>query len=133
MTAQLGAQTMKAAALVAADADHTAIEVGTASFAIRMPWTACEIASNDELYVVKLKANTRAADTTWVEIGTIFVGGATEVTGGSGDTAATGEVWAGFRNPYDYQVRASTYVNGTIATGINFGLELYPIEALGYV
>lgn len=133
MTAQLGAISLKAAGLVAADTNHTAVTPNTAAFAVRFAWTACEIASNDELYVVVVEANTAAATTTWTRLGTLFVGGATEVTGGSGDTATSGEYTQGFYNPYGYQVRISTYVNGTIATGINFSADLFPIETLQYI
>lgn len=127
-----GAIPLKAAALIAADTDHLEVTVGHGPFCVRAAWTAAEIVSNDELYVCKVFANTLAAPTTWTEIGTLFVLGATEVTGGAGDAAATGAIKAGFMNPYDYEVRLSTFVNGTIATGLNFSADLYPIENLAY-
>lgn len=132
MTAQNGAISLKAAGLVAADTNHTGVMVRTAEFAVRMAWTACEIASNDEFYLVQVEANTAAATSTWTKIGVLFAGGAAAVIGGATATTATGEVTQGFRNPYGYQVRISTYVNGAIATGINYSADLFPIEALSY-
>lgn len=132
MTAQNGAVSLKAAGLVAADTNHTGVMVRSAAFAIRFAWTAAEIASNDELYIVKVEANTASATSTWTEIGTLFVGGATEVIGGVADTSTSGEVTQAFYNRYGYQVRISTYVNGAIATGINFSADLFPLQTLQY-
>ena len=132
MTAQNGAISLKAAGLVAADTNHTAVMTRASAFAIRFAWTACETASTDELYVVVVEANTAAATSTYTRIGTLFVGGHTNVIGGAGTTAATGEYMQAFYNPYGYQVRISTYVNGTIATGINFSADLFPIQTLQY-
>jgi hypothetical protein len=128
----LGATVLKAAGLVAADTNHSAVLVGHGPFAIRAAWTANEIASNDELYIVVVEANTLAATTTWTQIGVLLVTGATEVIGGVADGAATGAVKQGFINPYDYQIRLATYVNGALASGFNYSADLFPIENLAY-
>lgn len=133
MADQIGGTELKAAGLVAADTNHTAIDFGAGVFAIRFAWTAAEVASGDEFYMVKVQANTRAATTTWTEIGTIFVGGDSTTQGGLTDIAASGEVTQGFTNPYGHQIRLATYVNGAIATGLNFSAKAFPIQVLGYV
>lgn len=130
--APMGGTELKAAGLVAADTNHTAVRVGHGPLGVYLAWTAAEIASNDELYIVVLEANTLAETSTWTQIGVVGAFGATEVIGGIADTATSGALKSGFVNPYDYQVRISTYVNGTIATGLNFSASLIPIEALGY-
>lgn len=47
---------LKAAGLVAADANHSAVLAGHGSFCVYLAWTAAEIASNDELYIVDRKS-----------------------------------------------------------------------------
>lgn len=127
-----GAISLKAAGLIAADTAHTEVEVGHGPFCVRAEWTANEIASNDELYIVVVEANTLAAPTTWTQIGVLLVTGATEVIGGIADGAAAGSVKQGFNNPYDDKIRLKTFVNGSLATGFNFFADLYPIENLAY-
>jgi hypothetical protein len=127
-----GAIPLKAAGLIAATTAHLEVVQGHGPFCVRAALTACEIASNDEFYKVVVEANTLAAPTTWTEIGVLGVFGATEVMATSGDSSATAAVKAGFMNPYDYEVRLKTYVSGTIATGINFAADLFPIENLAY-
>lgn len=128
----MGGLTLKAAGLIAADNNASGVLLGHADFAAYLAWTAAEIASNDELYVVVLEANTRADTSTWTQIGVLGVFGATEVIGGITDTANSGAVKQAFHNPYDYQLRVSTYVNGTIATGFNFSVKAFPLEALSH-
>jgi hypothetical protein len=131
-SALLGGTELKAAGLIAADTAHTAISMGHSVFTVQMDWTACEIVSNDELYIVTVEANTEAATTTWTNIGYLAVLGALEVNAGEGDAPATGSLRGAFFNPYNHQVRLKTWVNGTIATGINFSAKAYPIESLSY-
>jgi hypothetical protein len=125
-----GGVALKAAALVAADTAETAVFCGRGWMAARIAWTACEIVSNDELYVVLFQANTAAATSTYVDLVSVPFG-ATEVTGGQGDTPASGEMWLAFFNPGDHQVRVNTLVNGTIATGMNFSVDVYPLNVIG--
>lgn len=128
----LGGTELKAAGLIAADTGHTAIAMGHSVFAVQMDWTACEIATGDEFYMVTVEANTESATSTWTNIGVLAVLGATAVVGGEGDAPATGSARGAFFNPYNHQVRLKTWVNGTIATGINFSAKAYPIESLSY-
>ena len=130
-TAGIGAVSLKAAGLIATTTAHLEVEVNKCSFAVQMDWTACEIATGDEVYVVCMEANTRAAPTVWTTIGHLAALGATAHLGGMGDATATGSIRAGFSNPYDYQVRAKTWVSGSIATGINSVIKLYDIQSLG--
>jgi hypothetical protein len=124
-----GGVALKAAALIAADTASTAVFLGRGWFALRIVWTACEIVSNDELYNLVFQANTAAVTGTYYDLGNICFG-ATEVTGGMDDTPATGEIWITLFNPYDNQVRVNTFVNGTIATGMNFSVDAYPLPHL---
>lgn len=124
---KLGALSLKAAGLITADGTATAVEIGKGKYRIVLTTTAVEIASNNELYVVELEANTRNTTTTWYTIGTLAVLGAKEVTGRDTDTADAGVYEIIVDNPYDYQVRVRYYVNGTIATGCNFSVDAHSL------
>lgn len=124
---KLGGVTLKSAGLVAADTSETAVEIGKGKYRIVLTWTACEVASNDELYNVVLEANTRNATSTYYKVAPLGAYGALEVTGDEADTPSTGTMEVIADNPLDYQMRVRTYVNGTIATGINFSVTAYPL------
>lgn len=132
--AGVGGVSLKAAGLIAATTAHTAVDIGTGPFSVMATVTACEVASNDELYILAVEANTIAAPTVWANIGVFAAFGATEKLASMGDTPeATTFGWkAAFHNPYDYQVRLKTWVSGTIAGGggINFKADLFPIDSL---
>lgn len=123
---KLGAVALKAAGLVTAEANETAVEVGKGKMRIVTNITAIEIASNNELYISVIEANTRAATSTWYEIATLFARGAKEVTDRAADDAADEEEII-IDNPYDYQVRVTTYVVGSIDTGINYTVDAYTL------
>lgn len=125
---KLGAVELKAAGLVAADANGSAVYVGKGKMRIVSNITVIEVASNDEHYTAVIEANTRAATSTWKEIGTLFARGALEITGRAADDAVDEEEIV-IDNPYDYQIRVTTYVTGTIATGINFTVNAYGLLA----
>lgn len=124
---KLGGVTLKAAGLVAADKSETAVTIGKGKYRIVLATTAVEIADNDELYVVELEANTLNATSTYYTIATLAVLGALEVTGRDTDSSAAETYEIIVDNPYDYQVRVRTYVNGTVATGVNFSVVAYPL------
>lgn len=124
---KLGGVTLKSAGLIAADNTATAVEIGKGKYRIKTTWTACEIDNNDELYHVAIEANTRNATSTWYDIGTVALLGDSVATGRDTDTAATGSMEIIVDNPYDYQLRVRTYVNGTVATGCNFSVVAYPL------
>ena len=130
--AVLGATAAKAAGLVAASAGHTAVLLEKGDFAAQIDWTACEIGSGDEFYLIAVQANTAAAPTVWNIIGYLAALGANTPCAGLGDTPATGSMRGRFNNPYDYQVRLYTGVNGTIATGINYTGSFLPATAGSY-
>lgn len=125
---KLGAVTLKAAGLVAETTNETAVYVGKGKMRIVTNITAIEVASNNELYIAVIEANDRSASTTWREIGTLFARGAKEVTGRTDDDSIDEEEII-IDNPYDYQVRVTTYVVGSIATGINFTAKAYYLLA----
>lgn len=124
---KLGGTTLKAAALIAVDTSSTAVEIGKGKYRIVTTWTACEVDNNDELYVVAIEANTRAATSTWYEIGIAAVLGDSVATGRDTDQASTGSCEIIVDNQYDYQLRVRTYVNGTVGTGCNFSVVAYPL------
>jgi hypothetical protein len=121
--AKLGGVALKAAGLIAADTNSTAVNVGKGKYRIVTNMTAIEVASNDEHYTIVLEGSSDG--TNFYEIGTLASVGASEITGRAADDTAD-EVEVIVDNPYDYQVRVTTYVTGTIATGINFTVTAYP-------
>jgi hypothetical protein len=123
----LGGTALKAAGLVAADAQTTAVFVGKGKFRVVTTISAIEIASNDEVYIIDLEANTGAVTGTWFTLATLFAGGATEKI--NKPDSVVGTYVTVVENPYDYQVRVATSVLGSIATGINFTVDIYPIES----
>lgn len=125
-----GGVSLKAAGLIAADTDHTAAFLGRGWSAIRIAWTAAEVASTDELYNVVFQADTKAAEGTYIDLQVGVAFGDSVALGGAVDTAATGEMWLAIFNPYDNNVRARTFVAGTIATGFNCTIDAYPMPHL---
>lgn len=127
-----GGVSLKAAGLIAADTASTGAFLGRGWHLARIAWTACEIATGDELYNVQFQADTKAAEGTYgTDLVNVSFGGSAVPLGGAAATAATGEQWVGFFNPNDNQVRVNTWVNGTIATGFNFTVDAYPINVIG--
>lgn len=131
---------LKDAGLIAATAVTTVggsavtIDLGSAKFQkgrIIVDVTACEVASNDELYEIQLQGAEASAFSTAYELSAKQLG-ALEVTGNAIDsgigryviyfdnvahTSAT--VAGGEPKPMRY-LRLRTVVSGTIATGINY-------------
>lgn len=125
---KLGGVTLKTAAAVTADTTETAVFVGKGKFRVVLTWTTCEVATGNEFYNVLLEANTRGATSTYKRIAPLGCFGHSSVTGDGSSTASTGEIEVLVDNPYDYQVRIVTYVNGTIdTTGLTFGAVAYPL------
>jgi len=125
-----GGVALKATGLVAADTAETAVFLGRGWHAVRIAWSACEVATGDEFYNVQFQANTVAATTTYLDLTNVAFGKGT-LLGGAADTAGTGEMWLAIWNPYDNGVRVNTWVTGTIATGFNFTVDAYPINVIG--
>jgi len=100
------------------------VTVGKGKMRIVVAVTAIEVASSNELFNIDIEANTEAASTTWYRIGNLCLGAA-EVTGRAADDAID-EYEFIVDNPYDYQIRATTYVVGSVATGITFSITAYP-------
>lgn len=126
---ELGGTALKAAGLVAASTQETAVFLGKGKFRIVTAITAIEIASNDEHYTIDLEADKSSAAGTYFTLATLFAGGATEVMGKP--DAVVGRYVTIVENPYDYNVRVTTSVIGSIAGGggINFTVTAYPIES----
>lgn len=124
---KLGAVALKSAGLVAADGTETAVELGKGMYRIVVTTTACEVDSNNELYVSVIEANTRNATSTWYELGVVLLAGALEATGRDTDSSASETYETIIDNPYDYQLRVRHYVNGTVATGCNIAVNAYAL------
>jgi hypothetical protein len=121
----VGGTTIKAAGLVAASEQGSGVIAGRGWIEFQTTIAAIEVASNDELYIIDIEANTADTTGTWVRIGTLFAGGAQEFTGRDTDDT-TGTITCKLFNPYDYQVRYNVGVVGTIATGINVAISAFP-------
>lgn len=127
-----GGVTLKAAGLVATTAANaTPIRLGKGSYVAVIKWTACEIADNNELYVITFEADTKAADGTYKVLTAPVAFGATEVLASAGDTPATGTVKVAFDMPQDADIRDKWYVSGTVATGMNAVITIHPVSSLG--
>jgi hypothetical protein len=116
---------LKAAALVAADTAETAVFVGRGKYWVELVWTALEIATGDEVYFVQFQHDTAAAVGTYLD-GMCLAFGNGALMGGAASSAASGRLVVGLWNPYDNNVRVNTWVTGTIATGFNFSVKVYP-------
>ena len=121
---KLGGVEIVASTAVTADANSTGVVVGKGKIRIVVDVTAIEVASNDEFFNIDIEANTEADTSTWYRIGNLCLG-ADGATGRAADDAID-EYEFIVDNPYDYQIRAATYVNGTISTGITFSITAYP-------
>lgn len=127
----------KAAALVAADTDHTIVTVGEAVFkgVAVIDVTAVEIASNDERYVIHVQGSTSSTFASDVQNLAAIELGATEVRSGGAIDSLVGRYEVPFINEqagvtYPY-IRLYTDVTGTIATGINFS-AFFSRDTLGH-
>lgn len=123
---------LKAAGLIAADTNGSGVTVGRGLFLIRVKTTAVEIASNDEIYNLAIEANTAAATSTWKSLGPNVVLSCLEANGGQGDSDDALDIVFAVFNPYDYQIRYSLYVAGSIATGANFTVDAYPVQQAAF-
>lgn len=127
-----GGVSLKAAGLIAASAANaTPVRLGAGSYFAEIKWTACEIASNDELYVITLEADSKATNGTYKVLTALAAFGATEVLASAGDTPATGTIRIGFDMKQDADIRDSWFVSGTVATGMNATIKIFPVPLLG--
>lgn len=121
----LGGQTLKAAGLVTTTANATAVDLGRGRFLLEINTTAIDADATDDLYLVKVQANTEAATSTWVDITPKMAWGNTTATGDTDGTDAVGKDYIEVWNPNDHQVRVRTIVVGTVTTGINQTITAY--------
>lgn len=143
-----GGTQLKDAGLVAATAAGTVsgsaayVDLGAANayarFAVVVDWTACEVASGDELYNMCVEGGTSSAFSTVYRLSQRLLGDST-VNGQPVDTAASGRIVMfcdnvattsatdpGSQIACQY-VRIRAVISGTIATGINYTAYLVPI------
>jgi len=125
---KLGGVTLKAAGLIAADNSATAVYLGKGNYRLVITWTACEVATGDEFYNIVIEGDRRDAAATYYKVGALGCYGAANATGDT-VTPESGSFEVGMLNPLDNNVRVRTYVNGTVATGMNFAVVAYPINS----
>lgn len=122
---EIGSTSLKSAGLVASTTNGTATAAGRGTYLMKIVISAIEIASGDELYGLGVQGNTLAATTTWNEIDYWSFGAA--AVSPDGLAGAAGTYWFVFHNEGDNQVRVRTVVAGTVATGINYTADIYPL------
>jgi len=144
-----GALQLKDAGLVAADAAATVggsaavIDLGAANayarFAVVIDWTACEVASTDEVYAVRIQGSTTSsfsaaytlAERRFGDSSVSFNATDTPPSGRCviyGDNVAHTSATDGNSVEALRYIRLFTDVSGTIATGMNFTAWLVPIQ-----
>lgn len=115
-----------ASAAAQVDSADQIIDVGVGRFegVMVIDVTACEIASNDELYTVTVQGSSSATFASDIQNLAMIDFGATEVRKGGGIDTSTGRYELPFCNEQDdikYRyLRLYTTVAGSIATGINY-------------
>ena len=139
---------LKDAGLVAADAAGTVssaaayVDLGAANayakFAVVIDWTACEVASGDEVYDLQVQGSTASSFSTKYILASKKLGDSS-VTGQPVDTAASGRIVIFGDNvvhPHatdatqqlaTQYIRVYADVGGTIATGINYTAWFIPL------
>jgi len=144
-----GATQLKDAGLVAADAAATVggsaavIDLGAANayarFAVVIDWTACEVASSDEVYAVRIQGSVASSFTNAYTLAERRFGdsnvsfNATDTPPSGrcviyGDNVAHTSATDGNSVEALRYIRLYTDVTGTIATGMNFTAWLVPIQ-----
>ena len=129
LEATAGKVELYAQALTAASTQGSAVMAGRGWYQILVEVTAIEVDAN-EGYAVDIEANTADTTGTWYRIGTAYFDGAKEITKRQADGVAGTQLCAVY-NPFDYQIRATIAVTGTIASGINVGVWAIAMPALG--
>ena len=129
LEATAGKVELYAQALTAASTQGSAVMAGRGWYQILVEVTAIEV-DTDEEYVVDIEANTADTTGTWYRIGTAYFDGAQERSMRQADGVVGTQLCAVY-NPFDYQIRATVGVVGTISTGINVGVWAIAMPALG--
>jgi hypothetical protein len=129
LTGVLSGINLRASTLITASAAGTAAYVGMGTFIARLILIAIEVDSSNEGMFVDIQANTKAATSTWYDIARIGMFGDTVATGANADSTL-GTYVQGIVNPYDHQLRVYTNIVGTIGTGFDYTLDIYPMRKL---
>ena len=123
----IGGQSVAAAASVTSDAIvGSAVTVGRGLLAWVLTVASYVGGSAFDLINLRLQANTRAATTTWADIGDITFGDATAI--GEARTSASAIVLYA-HNEADYQVRLYSYVQGSAVSAV-VTCDIYPMQGL---
>ena len=115
--------------LTSAIASGSAYQLGRGFFLAQITIRQIEVDTNNEGYTIDILANSRSASTSWftIPLGTY---GDKAVTGRSADDSASqpGKIMIPFYNPYDKDVKTRTGVVGTVASGIDYSVTIYPAQ-----
>jgi len=115
---------LKSAGAITSDTTEDAVELGKGKYRLVLAITAIDVNATDDLYTVFVDANTRNATSTWKRVTPKMCFGHSTATGDdASDSTDTYEIIVD--NPYDYQLRVTTDVVGTVSTGINYTLTAY--------
>ena len=121
---KLDGVTLKSSGAVTTDTTETAVELGKGKYRIVIAITAIDVNAADDLYSIFIDANTRNATSTWYRITPKMCFGHETATGDD-DNDAADEYEIIVDNPYDYQLRVTTDVVGTVSTGITYSMVAY--------
>lgn len=120
----VGGQSIAAAAAVTADAIvGSAVTVGKGLMNVVFTVSGFTGGTGFDLINLRIQANSRAATTTWADIGEVTLGDATAI--GDARTSLTGAV-VPVLNESDYQIRVFSYVQGS-ATAATVTADVYPV------
>ena len=125
----IGGITLHAAGAIVATTADTAVFVDKCSFMCETDWSACDVTSSDEFYLLTIEANTLAAPTTWNVIAQPLCLSVGAHNASAGDATGTGQMRIGVDNPYNNQIRTKIWIVGTTPS-INFVTKIYPLKDL---
>jgi len=120
----IGGQSLASGASVTGDAIvGSPVVVGKGLMAVVLTVTGYSGGSGFDLINLRIQANSRAAATTWYDIGEVTFGDATAI--GEARTSADAIVIP-VLNESDYQIRLFSYIQGS-ATAATVTADVYPI------
>jgi hypothetical protein len=102
----------------------SAVETGKGLFAIEFTVASYVAGTGFDTLVIIVQANTRAATTTWVEIGNLVLG---DATGRGTELLAVTSAIVPVLNNADYQIRVYAYINGSTVSA-TVTATVYPFE-----
>lgn len=121
-----GSISLKSAGAVTTSTNGTAAYAGKGKYLVKLVVSALDVDTANDLYMIKIQANTADATTTWLDVSPKMALGHSTATGDSASDEADTVYWI-IDNPYDHQLRVRTIIVGTVTTGINYTCDLIPL------